>query len=172
MTSSTRADQVLTLADAPDRKDRVRFCSRCGEEAAPRLFTSQPEAGRVCASCGLGLVLACAPAAQPAAGSPFLVVTDDLRISAVSEGAEPIFGTEDSLVGTLFLSLISSAIGDAELARRVEAAAKGSRQVVTLPVYAASKQARRGGALAARIASCGPPRGALILIDRVLSEAG
>ena len=173
MTGSTGTEQVIRLADAaPDRKDHAQFCSRCGAPAPERApIGAQPDSGRVCPSCGLGLVLFCPAEARPAKGAPFLVVKDDLKISAVSEAAERIFGTEDSLVGTLLLSSMSSAVGDETLARTVAAAARGMREVSTLPIYAAAATARRGAGLEARVASCWPPRGALVLVDTVLTAA-
>jgi hypothetical protein len=113
----------------------------------------------------MGVLLTCAREALPRRGGAFLVVTDDLSISAVSEGAEAIFGSEASLVGSGLLGCVSSPLGEDAVARCVGGAATGSREVVTVPFYASGPKARRFKRLECRVATCGPPRAALVVVD-------
>jgi hypothetical protein len=148
------------------RADRARFCSRCGavsEIAEPQ--GPEPGLGRVCGECGMGVLLTCAREALPGPGGAFLVVTEDLAISAVSEGAEAMFGSESSIVGSGLLACVSSPLGENAVARYVGGAATGSREVVTVPLYASGPKARRFKRLEGRVATCGPPRAALIVVD-------
>jgi len=113
----------------------------------------------------MGVLLNVHASALAAPGDPFMVVSEDLRVVAVSESAEAMFGAEASLLSHSLLSTLSSSSGDEVLARAVRRAAMGSRDVVTLSVKAASASARDAGPLEARIAACGPPRAALVVID-------
>jgi hypothetical protein len=119
----------------------------------------------------MGVLLTCAREALPSRLGAFLVVTDNLSISAVSEAAESVFGSEASLVGTSLLSSMSSPLGDDALARLVAEAATGSREIHTVPLYASGAKARRFKRLAGRIATCGPPRAALIVVAGRLRDA-
>jgi PAS domain-containing protein len=82
---------------------------------------------------------------------PFLVVSGELRVVAVSTAAEQLFGSEERLLGSSVSSVVSSAAGEGELTRAIRRAALGSRGVVTLPE--------------ATIAPCGPPRAALVVME-------
>jgi PAS domain-containing protein len=150
--------------------DRVRFCSRCGVVREEReVGFSPPDVERVCADCGMGVMLVCGRDALPAERMAFLIVTEDLRVSAVSEAAERIFGSERELVGSMLFATISCPLGLEELATRVARAAGGDRDVVLLPIALdpGARPSFRG--LEARVASCGPPRGALVALEPLLS---
>ncbi len=140
-----------TLTSDELRAERVRFCSRCGAASDAR-GPSGPEPGleRVCVECGMGVLLTCAREAMPDRSDVFLVVTEDLSISAVSEAGEGVFGSEASLVGSSLLSSISSPLGDDKLTRLIAEAATGSREVHTIPLYAAGPRARRFSVVAGR----------------------
>jgi ribosomal protein S27AE len=167
----------MTLAQAgPDlqrgagrtHRFRIRFCSRCGtlfpgKDVQPDVHGHE----RVCTECGMGILLACPRDAMLTPQSAFLIATRDLRVSAVSEPAEGILAPESDMVGTGLLQWMSSPLGADELAAGVARAARGTRQVTVLPVHVASHRSRRLGPLEATIASCGPPRGALLVIERV-----
>ena len=99
----------------------------------------------------------------------FLIVTEDLRISAVSEAAERIFGSETELLGTMLFTAIIEPAGSR--GARCGDRARGRRRPrrAALPI-----ELERGGRpgfrdLEARIASCGPPRGALVAIEPLLA---
>lgn len=148
----------------PERAERVRFCSRCGDLADSQ-GGDRPGRARVCASCGMGVYLECTRDALGSLGTFFLVITEDLRVGAVSEGAEGIFGEEASLVGVSLTDLLTSPLGADKLARTVRRAAVGVRERVAVPVEPASEDARGFGPLEARVSPCGPPRAALVAIE-------
>jgi hypothetical protein len=157
------ADGIVGAAD-PERPKPIRFCSRCGhpaDEPPPR----PRQRARVCDRCGMGMLLTCARDALPGDNAAFLIATFDLTISAVSEAGEKIFGPEQSLVGVHVLDLLSSPLGDDHLARHVGQAAQRACDPVIMPVRMSAKQARGVGTLAARIATCGPPRAALVTVE-------
>jgi PAS domain S-box-containing protein len=152
--------------------ERIRFCSRCGmvRDERERQGDTRP-AERVCPDCGMGVLLAAPREALPGEGMSFLIVTDDLRISAVSEAAERIFGgPEADLIGTNLLRVMTSPEGDDELALRVARAATGTRAVRTIPVRLLRGDRPAFGRLEARVASCGPPRGALVALDPITAR--
>ena len=158
------ADGIVGPADA-ERPKPIRFCSRCGHPAdeparRPRLRA------RVCDRCGMGMMLTCTRDALPGDAAAFLIATFDLTISAVSEAGEKIFGAEQSLVGQRVLDLLNSPLGDDHLARHLGQAAQRACDPIVMPVRLQSaRQAPRLGTLAARIATCGPPRAALVTVE-------
>jgi hypothetical protein len=156
------ARQALKPALTPRPADRVRFCSRCGT------LSEFDDNGRVCGTCGMGMLLTAPAGAIEGPDDPFLVVSDELKVVAVSSAAEKLFGAEATLLSSSLLSTLSGSDGDDALARAVRRAALGAREVVTVPVKGASAQARRAGRLEARIAPCGPPRAALVVIELAL----
>src|SRR4051812_31242120 len=113
MTALIRIDRSVTPANSSDGGKPIRFCSRCGHPSEqPAKQQERFTRERVCARCGMGLMLTCSRDALPGDAAAFAVVTFDLRVSAVSEAGEKVFGTEQSLVGTPLLDLISSPLGD------------------------------------------------------------
>jgi hypothetical protein len=113
----------------------------------------------------MGLMLTCSRDALPGTAAAFLIVTFDLRLSAVSEAGEKIFGHEQSLVRTPLLDVLTSPLGDDQLARHAGQAAQRACEPVVMPVRLASKNTGRVGTMAARIATCGSPRAALITVE-------
>jgi len=161
--------QTAAALDAPPppRVERTRFCSRCGATAAEPEVQGVPFGfDRVCARCGMGIMLSAPRQALPGSGAAFVVVTREGRISAVSEAAEPLVGTEPGLLGMPIASTLTSAEGDDRLGRQLARAAGAGREVgqATLtPVLQAGDNPTR---LSARIANCGPPRAALLVLER------
>jgi hypothetical protein len=133
------------------RQDAARFCTHCGvvTDDAPQ---------RVCGHCGLGVVLSCAREAAPRADAAFLVITTDLRVSAASAAAEPLFGDTDSLVGRSLLDLVR---GDGALPRQVARAAMGSNK----PATAWVRTGENGRPRKATIVTCGAPPAALVVLS-------
>ena len=129
------------------RLEAVHFCAHCGE-------VSDDSPQRVCARCEMGLMLTCA---REALGEAFMVVTHHLRVSAASASVEPLLGEPDRLIGEPLLVLLNASD---ELGRHVTRAAMGSRRIVT-----ASVQLPTGRRVDARIAGCGPPAAALVVLD-------
>jgi hypothetical protein len=143
----------------------TRFCTHCGSlfEATPTT-PERPLRGRVCPSCGLGMVLTCSSELLSRPGAAFLVVTSDLRISAASQAAEELLDSGQGLWGRPLLSVLTSPAGVAELARRVARAAMGDRSIQTLPVEPSAVKAV-GVALQARIGTCASPQAALVVVE-------
>jgi len=162
MTALIRIDRSWTPS-GEDRPKPIRFCSRCGQPAEAT-GQSLDQRERVCTRCGMGMLLTCGRDALPGAAAAFLVITFELGISAVSEAGEKIFGPEQSLVGVSLLDLLTSPLGDDQLARSVGQAAQRACDPVVMPVRLTS-DAPRVGTMGARIATCGPPRAALVTVE-------
>jgi len=130
-----------------NERNGLRFCSRCGRSSP------SSEAERVCPACGLGLLLWSAGQSPPAAGAAFAVVGRDLRVRAVSEAGEEVFGPEPEAVG----GELRPTVRGVELEHAVRRAALRPTED-HLPVEA--------GALRVRVTTCGPPRAALVEVVR------
>jgi hypothetical protein len=113
----------------------------------------------------MGMLLGCGRDALPGEAAAFAIVTFDLSISAVSDAAEKVFGKEDSLLGTHLLDVLTSPLGDDVLTRHVSQAAQRSCDPLVMPVRLLAERARKVGTMAARIATCGPPRAALVTVE-------
>jgi hypothetical protein len=114
----------------------------------------------------MGMVLTCPRDALPGEAAAFLILTYELAVSAVSEAGEKIFGREQSLIGAQLLDLLTSPMGDDQLVRHASAAARRPCDPVVLPVrLTVSERARLVGTMAGRIATCGPPRAALLTVE-------
>jgi hypothetical protein len=113
----------------------------------------------------MGMVLSCAREALPGDAATFLICTYDLTVSAVSQAGERIFGKQDMVVGASLLDLVTSPLGDDQLARHAGLAAQRPCDPIVMPLRLVSERARRIGTLAARIATCGPPRAALVTVE-------
>lgn len=162
----TDAAAVRTTPAA--RLERTRFCSRCGRLSdVHETHADQLGFERVCSHCGMGLLLTCASGVMKAPKAAFVVATRELKVSAVSEAGERILGSEASLLGSSLLNSLSSPAGDDELTFAVSQAALGAREAVRLPITTASPEARRYGPLRAAIASCEPPRAALLVLEPI-----
>ena len=161
------AQTAAASTAAPPRVERTRFCTRCSATAAEPETQGLPFGfDRVCSRCGMGVMLTAPQKALPGQGAAFVVVTREGRISAVSETAEPLVGEERGLLGMPIGSALASTDDDDQLVRQVARAAGAGREVAetTLtPVLQAGDAPTR---LNARIASCGPPRAALLVLER------
>jgi hypothetical protein len=155
-----------SLTSAAGRANAIRFCSRCGEPAEePPRAESGPPRTRVCAACGMGMLLSCAREALPGAGAAFLIATVELTVSALSETAETVFGTEQTVLGSPLGALITSPLGDDRLGATVTQAALRAMEPTVLPVRGLTENAGAVGTMAARISTCGRPRAALITME-------
>ena len=163
MTALIRIERSWTPTSA-DRPKPIRFCSRCGHPADEP--AGRPEQRRrVCGRCGMGMMLSCARDALPGDAAAFLICSYDLSVAAVSQAGERIFGKEEAVVGAHLLELVTSPLGDDQLARHAGVAAQRSCDPLVMPLRLVSAKARRVGTLAARIATCGPPRAALVTVE-------
>jgi hypothetical protein len=153
-----------STAAGPGRSDTIRFCSRCGHVSEqPRGQLHVPH--RVCDRCEEGVLLTCRRDALAADASAFLICTSEMSVSAVSEAGEGIFGAQDALQGVHLLDLATCPLGDDQLARHVALAAQSSRDPIVVPMRLRSAEGEAVGMLAAAIATCGPPRAALVSVQ-------
>lgn len=161
-----RAALSIVPSHAPERSaPSVAFCSHCGTRPASTEKV-EPDS-RVCRKCGLGLLLESSADVAPEAGQPFLVLDSSLSVCAVSAGAEKLLATcETDAVHRHISELIAPAYAEPRdqhnLAMAVTWAARGdqaTRKVIVRPANTF------GIRLLARIAPCGPPRGALLVFE-------
>jgi hypothetical protein len=159
---------ALRLLDAPVEREApapiVSFCSHCGARPAP---SGEPPASRVCGTCGFGLMLESGADTAPKAGDAFLVLDRSLSVCAVSEAAERLLATSEPdavnrHVTDLLMPADAGEHGGENLSVAVMWAARGEggmRNVVVRPANTF------GIRLTVRIASCGPPRAALLVLE-------
>jgi hypothetical protein len=147
-----------------DRPKPIRFCSRCGHPADEP--AGRPELRRrVCERRAMGMMLTCARDALPGDAAAFLICTYDLGVTAVSQAGERIFGKEEKIVGAHLLELVTSPLGDDQLTRHAGLAPRRACDPIIMPLRLTSPNADEVGMLAARIATCGPPRAALVTVE-------
>ena len=113
----------------------------------------------------MGVMLSSNGDALPGPGAAFMVVTAELTVSAVSRSGDKLFGEEGELTGSHLLSIVTCPLGDDQLEGHVRRATERSRDTISLPVRLVSGDAPRVGTLSARIATCGPPRAALVAVE-------
>jgi len=121
----------------------------------------------VCPSCGLGLLLETPADAVPGGRDAFLVIDSTLLVQAMSRTAESLLAvTEDLAVNRPVTDLLVAA--DAErsggrFAAAVTQAASGDRS----PTHVFVRPWNTFGVrMRVRIAPCGPPRAALLVLER------
>ena len=167
--ASARGNQGLAVV-APGRSGEeleqaaVWFCGHCGARSEPdgAEFTT-----RVCRSCNLGLLLQADAGVAPEPGAAFMVLDSAMSICGLSKRAEKLLATTETAavnhhVTELVVPADAEAHAPANLAVAVTWAARGdptARKVVVRP------SRTFGVRLKARIASCGPPRAALLVFD-------
>jgi hypothetical protein len=141
----------------------VWFCSHCGSQQGTE--DEQPES-RVCAECGLGVLLQTQSDVAPSHGGAFIVLDRSLSVCAVSAAAERLLATfETDAIHRHVTELLVPAdaeAGAANLASAVTWAAGGDDASHTVTVRPANTFGVR---LTARIAGCSPPRAALLVFD-------
>jgi hypothetical protein len=113
----------------------------------------------------MGVLLSCSREALPGDAAAFVICTYDLSVTAVSESGEVMFGREDQIVGKHLLDLVTSPLGDDQLARHAGLAAQRACDPIVMPLRLTGEKADAVGMLAARIATCGPPRAALVTVE-------
>jgi PAS domain-containing protein len=113
----------------------------------------------------MGLILSCPRDALPGTAAAFVILDYELRVTAVSEAGERYFGKEKALIGSKLLDLVTSPLGDDQLARKTSLAAHRATDPVVMPLRLRKPTADGVGTMAARIATCGPPRGALLTVE-------
>lgn len=143
----------------------VWFCGHCGTRP-PYAEASEP-ASRVCDACGLGILLQSSGEVAPNSGDAFLVLDSSLSVCAVSEAAEALLVAQETEavnrhITELLVPADAEAQGRENLAVAVTWAARGDGATRRVTVRPANTFGVR---LSARIASCGPPRAALLVFE-------
>ena len=145
--------------------DWAWFCGRCASPFAGG--TPPPPNSRVCPSCGFGLLLETPGNCVPDTNDAFLVADSALLVQALSVRAEQLLGIGEGLavdrpVGAL-LAPADAEGGEAGRFAAAVAAAVGRGQG---PVDVFVRPSNVFGVrMRARIAPCGPPRSALIILQ-------
>jgi hypothetical protein len=137
------------------------FCGHCGAEPESELH------GRVCESCGLGVLLTANADAAPRPGDPFMIVDGSLCVCALSQVAEELLGAQETEAVNRHLS---------EFLVPADAEAAGADNLMDLVINAASAGSEARVAVVrppdefgirfrARVGACGPPRAALLVFS-------
>jgi hypothetical protein len=164
--SSVRPSLRLVPDPQAEPTPVVSFCGHCGE-APP---TPMAARSRVCALCGLGVVISAAADLAPRSGEAFVIVDRQLKLCALSRNAERLLAVDEPQavhrhVGDFLEPADAEAGGGDELLRQIIAsAAMGFAPPTSVVVRPAGEYGVR---YAARVGSCGPPEGALIVLGTV-----
>ena len=137
------------------------FCGHCGAEPEIDIH------GRVCESCGLGVLLTANADAAPRPADPFMVVDGSLCVCAVSRVAEELLGTDETEAVNRHLS---------EFLVPADAEAASAENLMDLVINAASDSAEPRVAVVrppdefgirfrVQVGACGPPRAALLVLS-------
>jgi PAS domain-containing protein len=144
----------------------VSFCGHCGQ-APPSPMAAR---SRVCALCGLGVVITAAADLAPRERESFLIVDRQLKLCALSRGAERLLGVDEPEAVHRHVSDFlepadaEAGHGDELLQGIVSSAAMGFAPAQSIVVRPAGEYGVR---YAARVGACGPPEGALIVLGTV-----
>lgn len=174
--TARRGRPALRLLTAPELEPAapsVPFCSHCGTRpvvsgrSGKARATDSATGSRVCGACGFGLILEAGMDIAPHAGDAFLVLDRALSVCAVSRGAERLLATREPdavnrHVSDLLMPADAEEGGGDSLSVAVAWAARGDGGTRTTVVRPANTFGIR---ITARIASCGPPRAALLVLE-------
>jgi hypothetical protein len=150
----------LVPAQAEPQPQRT-FCGHCGAEPQADIH------GRVCDSCGLGVMLTANADAAPGPNDPFMIVDGSLCVCALSRVAEQLLGVEETRAVNRHLS---------EFLVPADAEAPGADNLMDLVINAASAASETRVAVVrppdefgirfrAQVGACGPPRAALLVLS-------
>jgi hypothetical protein len=162
---STSRPPLRVVPDFVEPAPLVSFCGHCGH-APP---TPMAARSRVCALCGLGVVIAASADLAPQPGDSFLIVDRQLKLCGLSRDCETLLGlVEPVAVHRLVTEFLEPADAEAsqgdELVQAIVASASGFGPVRSIVLRAAGEYGVR---YAARVGSCGPPEGALVVLSTV-----
>jgi len=144
----------------------VSFCGHCGQ-APP---TPMAARSRVCALCGLGVVISASADLAPKKGEAFVIVDRQLKLCALSRGAERLLGVDEPEAVHCHVSDFlepadaEAGSGDELLQGIIATSAMGFGAPTSIVVRPTGEYGVR---YAARVGSCGPPEGALIVMGSV-----
>jgi PAS domain-containing protein len=169
MTPFERSRPALKLVQgaqtAPAEIEWAWFCGHC---AAPSPSSSPPPpTARVCRSCGLGLLLETRRDIAPGPRDAFLVIDSGLLVQAMSRRAQSLLDlSEAEAVNRPVAELLVPADAETQsstgLAAAIVNAADGADDALSAFVRPWNTFGVR---MRARIAPCGPPRAALVVLE-------
>jgi hypothetical protein len=141
------------------------FCGHCAAPAPGR--TPPAPTARVCSSCGLGLLLETRSDTLPTDRDAFLVVDSALLVQAMSRRAQVLLSVcEEEAVNRPVAELLVPADAEAQGHTGFAAAIAHTSQGTDEPASAYVRPWNTFGVrLRARIAPCGPPRAALVILQ-------
>ena len=150
----------LVPAVAEPRPQKT-FCGHCGAEPETDIH------GRVCESCGLGVLLSANADAAPGPNDPFMIVDGSLCVCAVSRLAEELLGTDETQAVNRHLS---------EFLVPADAEAASAENLMDLVINAAADTSEARVAVVrppdefgirfrVQVGACGPPRAALLVLS-------
>jgi hypothetical protein len=157
-----RSNGHLSLVPAvAEPQPQKTFCGHCGVEPDTDAY------GRVCESCGLGVLLTANADVAPGPNDPFMIVDGSLCVCAVSHIAEELLGVDETQAVNRHLS---------EFLVPADAEADGSDNLMDLVIHAASDAADARPAVVrppdeygirfrVHVGACGPPRAALLVLS-------
>jgi PAS domain-containing protein len=155
----------------PPPEPHTWFCTCCGCNAAEE----EPDPfERVCPKCGVGLLLETVSAMAPASTDAFLVVDNGFEVAAISQRAEELLGVHERSVvrrpvAALLVPAEQEPRGACALLAAVADTTSGTAGV--RPSHLQLRTIQHGGVqLHARIGRCGPPIGALIVLEPTAAE--
>ncbi len=146
----------------------VQWSWFCGHCAAPAPGDSPPApTARVCRACGLGLLLETRSEVLPSDRDAFLVIDSSLAVQAMSRRAQALLAvTEEQAVNRPVVDLLAPADAEAQGSSRFAAAIVDAANGDDEPASAVVRPWNTFGVrMRARIAPCGPPRAALIVLQ-------
>ncbi len=157
--TGSRHLQIVT--PAREAQPQVRFCGHCGEPPA-----AEDVASRVCERCGLGLLLQADADAAPGHGEAFLVVDSSLTVCAVSQHAEHVLGVlepdaVDRRVTEFLVPADVEGPGPEMLINEILNLGAGGGEPLRVVLRPTGDFGVR---IFARLAACGPPRAALVIL--------
>jgi hypothetical protein len=145
------------------------FCSYCGY---PPMGRWRVRAHRVCRRCQMGVVLRAPAGKQPRYDDPFVIVDRQLAVQAVSRRAEAALSVEETagLDAPLeeFLICDNGEHDRGGLAALVELVFAGAEPSNRLELRMVADPETR---VEARVTSCGPPPGALLVLTPLVVHA-
>ena len=163
-TDAAAHDSSLRIGHKKDSKDELKiFCGHCGR---PPEGGTEARASRVCAKCGMGLLLQTPIDTAPSPKDPFLVVDGALTICALSRQAEKLLGVSETEavnrhVADFLVPADSEEQSGSNLATLLAWAARGETPMGSVVVRPANTFGVRYWA---RVGPCGPPSAALLVL--------
>jgi PAS domain-containing protein len=141
------------------------FCGHCAAPS-PTGLAPAPYA-RVCKECGLGLLLEAPLTSAPEPHEAFLVVDSSLHVQAVSRRAERLLAvSEEDVVSRPVSELLVAADADAHTPAALAEAIIGILGSDDSEGHSYVRPWNTFGVrMRVRIAPCGPPRAALLVVD-------